>query len=406
MNLEGTKNMSELPGKGREEKISLVAVGDISLGGAVDQKFACRDIFEFVKDELSSSDVSIGNLECVLGKKGRPTRTYTHLRAHSGWVKHLKIFKILNLANNHIMDFGKEGIDETISLLRKENILTIGAGGSYQQALRPIVLEIKSIRIGFLGFVYDESMLFSNLVRARSLRRAGPARYNEFDVLNLIQKLKKKTHLVIVSIHWGRENVDFPSLQQRLLAQKLIANGVDIILGHHPHEAQGVEKFANGLVFYSLGNCIFDPALSKAKYGLMVKLSLCDKGILDYTVFPLGINHDSQPFELTGDKFFNGHFERISKVLENYSANVYNNWWFEQTSERFLRSYRSNVFLIKRFGLGYVPSFLLGLILPYSIKYYAGYIRYKIRKLLTILTKNRWCELQKMKTIFLFYTKL
>lgn len=373
--------MSNLLGKGRRKKISLVAVGDISLGAAVDRNLTRRDIFEFVKDEISSSDVSIGNLECVLGKKGRPTRTYTHLRARSGWVKHLKIFKILNLANNHIMDFGKEGMEETIILLRKENILTIGAGDSYQQALLPIVLEIKSIRIGFLGFVYDESMLLSNLVRARSLKRAGPARYNEFDVLNWIQELKKKTHLIIVSIHWGRENINFPSLQQRLLAQKLIANGVNIILGHHPHEAQGVEKFSNGLVFYSLGNCVFDPVLSKAKYGLMVKLSLCDKGILDYTVFPLGINRNFQPVKLTGDKSFLRHFKQISKVLENYSANVYNNWWFEQTSETFLRSYKSNVSLMKRFGLRYVPSFFSGLILPYSIKYYAGYIRHKIRKL-------------------------
>jgi len=363
-------------------KISLVAVGDISLGGAVDQNLMGRDIFEFVKDEIFSSDVSIGNLECVLGKKGRPTRTYTNLRARSGWVKHLKIFKILNLANNHIMDFGEEGMDETIILLRKENILTIGAGDSYPQALRPIILEIKSIRIGFLGFMYDENMLFSNLVRARSLKRAGPTKYYEVDVLNLIQKLKKKTHLVIATIHWGRENINFPSLQQRLLAQKLIMNGVDIILGHHPHEAQGVEKFSKGLVFYSLGNCIFDPTISNPKYGLMVKLSLCAKGILDYTIFPLGINCNFQPVKLTGDKSILRYLKQISKVLENYSANVYNNWWFEHTSETFLRSYKSDVLLIKRFGLRYVPSFFLGLILPYSIKYYAGYIRHKIRKLL------------------------
>lgn len=382
MELEGLKNISNLLGKWGRKKISLVAVGDISLGAAVDQNLTRHDIFEFVKDEISSSDISIGNLECVLGKKGRPTRTYTHLRAHAGWVKHLKIFKILNLANNHIMDFGKEGMNETISLLRKEKILTTGAGDSYQQALCPIVLEINSIRIGFLGFVYNESMLFSNLVRTRSLKRAGPAKYNEFDVLNFIQKLKKKTHLVIVSIHWGRENVNFPSLQQRLLAQKLIANGVDIILGHHPHEAQGVEKFANGIVFYSLGNCVFDPTISKAKYGLMVKLSLCDKGILDYAVFPLGTNHNFQPVKLTGEKAFFRYFKQISKVLENYPPTAYNNWWFEQTSETFLCSYKSNILLMKRFGFRYVPSFLLGLILPYSIKYYAGYIRHKIRKLL------------------------
>lgn len=359
--------------------ISLVAVGDIGLSARIDQAFPISDLFDMVRKDISSSEVSMGNLECVLGDKGSPRQTYRNLRARSDWAKRLKLFTILSLANNHIMDFGIDGMIETLDLLRREGIPAIGVGENYKEALHPVVLRVDSLRIGFISFTFDDNLLLRDLVVVRSLDKAGPARYHEQYVLKAVRELKKGADLVVASIHWGKEGIHFPSPKQRALAHKLVANGVDLILGHHPHEAQGVEKISKSLVFYSLGNFVFDPRLSKAKFGLMAKIRVDQKGILGYSLFPIGMNRNLRPEKLDDESAF----KEIEGWCESLalSDKTYENWWFEQTSQAYLNSYKSNVGIIKKYGIRYIPDFFLGLVLPLSIRYYAGFIRLKIREL-------------------------
>lgn len=361
---------------GRE--ISLTAVGDLSLGGRVIDTLEVCDPFEFVKKEIARSDISLGNLECVISEKGKPARTYTNLRTDSDAVNYLKIFTVLSLANNHILDYGTEGMKETIKVLRRNGILTLGAGENYQLAIRPLIIESGSLRIGFISFMQDEFTLFPTLQRARQMNRQGPARYFETDILGWIYKLKEKTDFIVASVHWGREYVDYPSPQQRLLAKKLIHNGVNIVFGHHPHVIQGIQRYRNGIIFYSLGNFIFDTALSSTKYGLMVWLSLSDKGISEYKLIPLSVNENFQPIKLTEESSFLEYLQDISKPL-NYPDAIYNNFWYEHAAKAYFKAYKSNIILVKKFGTKYLGSFFYGLTLPYSIKFYAGFIRHLFR---------------------------
>ena len=370
--------MKNLVRRNEREELSLVAVGDISLGGRVNEKIEHYNPFELIENEIKNSGISIGNLECVIGKKGKPVRTYTNLRADSHGVKYLKIFTLLSLANNHILDYGIEGMNETVEVLRRNEILTLGAGENYQSALRPLIIESGSLRIGFISFMQDEFTLFPTLQRTRQMNRPGPARYFEKDVLHWIRKLKEKTDFLIASVHWGREYVDYPSPQQRLLAKKLVRNGVNIIFGHHPHAIQGIQRYRNGLIFYSLGNFIFDTALSFAKYGLMVFLSLSDKGISKYKLIPLSINENFQPIRLAEESSFLEYLQDISKPL-SYPDAVYNNFWYEHAAKAYFKAYKSNIILVKKFGTRYLGSFFFGLTLPYSIKFYAGFIRHLFR---------------------------
>jgi poly-gamma-glutamate synthesis protein (capsule biosynthesis protein) len=331
-----------------KKETTLIAVGDVCLAGRVNEKLRVVDPFGSIRNEMKNS-VSIGNLECVVTDKGKCAGTHEILRADPIAVSYLKKFTILSLANNHVLDCGIRGMKDTLDTLRRNGILALGSGETYQQAIRPLIVEINSLRIAFISFVYsfvqDDIPFFSMFQRMRQYDRPGPARYFEKDVFNWIQKLKEKTDYIIASIHWDKEQIDYPAPPQRFLAEKLIDCGVNVIFGHHPHVVQGIQKYRNGLVFYSLGNFLFDPIIMKrarlTKYGLMVKLSLSAESISRYRLIPISTNEDCCVRRLltksTEETSFEKHVNDISIPL-TYSHSDYYKFWSERVSESYLKA--------------------------------------------------------------------
>ncbi|MFX0115350.1 MAG: CapA family protein [Candidatus Hodarchaeota archaeon] len=366
------------PEKDSEKGLSLVAVGDICLAGIADEVLRVSDPFEFVRDDIGNSDISVGNLECVFSDKVKPItykykwgKRYGHkLGALPSALNYLEIFTVLSFANNHTLDFGIKGINDTIDALSRNGILTIGAGENYQKAIQPVIVESNSLRIGFISFEYsflrDEIPLFSTWQKTHQLNRPGPARYFEKDVLHRIQKLKEKTDYIIASIHWGRSPrgalaFDYPSPPQRSLAERLIDHGVSIIFGHHPHVVQGVQKYRHGLIFYSLGNFMFDPILMPPRIGLMVRMSLSTGGALRYKLIP--VDACSQPAKVAQRGSFLRYIHDISGPL-SYSFPQYYEFWYRHVGEDYLNIWRG----IGRLFLG--PLSLL----PYTEKLFANFI--------------------------------
>jgi len=367
---------SGIDGRKSKEEISLIAVGDVCLAGRINEKLGMTDPFELVKDEIRNCTISVGNLECVVSDKGKPTKTSEPiLRASPLAINYLRIFTVLSFANNHTLDCGIEGMRDTSNALTRHGILTLGSGENYQQAIRPLIVERNSLRIAFISFVYsflqDGIPLFSTLQRMRLYNRPGPARYFEGDVLSWIRKLKEKTDCIIASIHWGRSDIDYPAPPQRFIAEKLIDCGVDVIFGHHSHYIQGIQKYHNGLIFYSLGNFVFDPFLSSAKYGLMVKLNLSAKGISGHKLIPININENCQPMELTEATSFQKWIHNISTPLA-YSHSEYYKFWSERVSESYLKKSCGAVRV-------YFSPFFYGRVRPYSEKLCTNLIRSLIR---------------------------
>ena len=365
-----------------KKETTLIAVGDVCLAGRVNEKLRVANPFGFIRDEMKNS-VSIGNLECVVTGKGKSAGTHEILRADPIAINYLKTFTILSLANNHVLDCGIEGMKDTLDALRRNSILALGSGENYQLAIRPLIIEINSLKIAFISFVYsfvkDDIPFFSTLQRMRQYDRPGPARYFKKDVFNWIQKLKEKTDYVIASIHWDKERIDYPAPPQRLLAEKLIDHGVNVIFGHHPHVVQGIQNYRNGLVFYSLGNFLFDPFIMKhapsTKYGLMVKLSLSAEGISGYRLIPISTNEDCCVRRLliksTEETSFEKHVKDISIPL-TYSHSDYYKFWSERVSESYLKAVCAatgahlKLFFHERMG-------------PYSEKLCTSFIRSLIR---------------------------
>lgn len=192
----------------------------------------------------------LGNLEgpwCDINGKGRPRKAGPRV-----WNNHLvKGPKwIFTLANNHMMDFGEEGLIETKKRLQERDIPFVGAG-NLQEAQRPIIIEESGKKIGILSCAELQFGMAGE-------NRVGIAPLGIW-LFDAIRKLKEKVDVVIVSCHIAVEMIPVPSPQLRDFYRSLIDAGATIIHGHHAHVPQGWESYKDGYIFYGLGNFLVSP---------------------------------------------------------------------------------------------------------------------------------------------------
>ena len=225
----------------------LMAVGDVFLKAREDG----LDPFLFVKNELANADAVFCNLEAALtDTNAAALEKAVCLRARpsdAAWLREAGI-GLVALANNHLLDYGATGFFDTLTTLDRHGIDYFGAGPSREDALREVVLSDGGVRIGLLAFGYGA--------------RTDPgccyqAPLEQKVIVQRLAEVKDKVDFVVVSLHWGLENVPYPSPEQQQLARLLIDAGTAVVLGHHPHVLQGVERHPGGLILYSLGNFNF-----------------------------------------------------------------------------------------------------------------------------------------------------
>jgi len=168
-------------------------------------------------------------------------------------VKDTQTDHICSLANNHIVDFSKFSLFDTIETLEDLGIRTYGAGDSPESAHKPLILEFGNIRIGLIAFCSTRKCVGDHL----KTEQGSPISLLDGDTVQLVEELSQCVDHVVVTCHWGREFIHYPIPEDRGIAHSIIDSGASLIIGHHPHVLQGYEKYKNGLVFYSLGNFIF-----------------------------------------------------------------------------------------------------------------------------------------------------
>jgi len=252
------------------EQVSLSAVGDISLGGTVAEMISDEGPdkpFVFIRNEFKKGDVVFGNLESPLSNSGDPLKNKCCLSSPPEAVKSLKLcgFNVVSLANNHIFDYGYESFEKTVSFLDENNIFWFGAGGNLAESRRPAILSFDNVTAGFLGYSWG----FIQSKNATK-KKYGTAPLNKKMIIEDVRNLKARVDVAIVSLHWGYEREIYPLPSQRKLAHEIIDAGAHLILGHHPHVLQGMEKYQGGVIVYSLGNFIF-PDIHYKKYRIIQK---------------------------------------------------------------------------------------------------------------------------------------
>jgi poly-gamma-glutamate synthesis protein (capsule biosynthesis protein) len=298
----------------KEKSIRLIAVGDIMLSRGVDLKMESKGKdypFTNVAEYLKKGDIVFGNLESPIYPGDIMPIADTSFWARPGSEKYLKEagFNILSLANNHMGNQGTYGVNYTVYSLNKKGILNAGAGRDKEKAVNPAIIEKNGIRIAFLA--YTDGAIIPSSYEATEYS-PGVAYMDHADLANDIKKAKELADFVIVSMHAGTEYVNRPDKKQIDFARKAIDSGAELVIGHHPHNIQDIEKYNGKYIFYSLGNFIFDQMWSEGtKEGVIADINITSKGVESYTLVPVRIDDYCQPNIVEGDEARN----ILSKII-------------------------------------------------------------------------------------------
>jgi poly-gamma-glutamate capsule biosynthesis protein CapA/YwtB (metallophosphatase superfamily) len=182
---------------------------------------------------------------------GRKRYWYRADPGSAGALKDMGI-QLVSLANNHILDYGQAGLEDTIGELNARGIAHCGAGGNEEQARQPAILTVKGHRIGFVSCMQRYKIYVQERAYATS-RHGGFYQLRPGKIGEDLASLESLVDLRVALVHWGRNYRPVAPRQQRL-ADILLASGADMIIGHHPHIPQSVDLSLGKPVFYSLGN--------------------------------------------------------------------------------------------------------------------------------------------------------
>ncbi|MBV8311462.1 MAG: CapA family protein [Planctomycetaceae bacterium] len=285
-------------------QVRIAFVGDIMLDRDPGKgMLAGRDPFASVADLLEESDLTVGNLECVVADSGTRIEKHFTFRADPQAVPYLaRYFDAVSLANNHTGDFGHAALIETMYRLRRANLPFFGAGLNDEEAHMPWIVEKNGVRIAVLGY---------NEFRPRSFE-AGPkapgcAWSDDEKVVADIRAIRPQVDVALTFMHWGEEYSLQPNERQKSLAHKMVDAGADVVIGNHPHVIQGHEFYKGRLITYCLGNFVFDewkdkPEIMKEerRIGWVLRLTLGKSGLVEWDTVTTRTDDDGFPRQVPG----------------------------------------------------------------------------------------------------------
>lgn len=238
--------------------------GDTMLGRLVNKIITTEDfsypwgnLLPYLKKPDLTPDLTIVNLENTFTKSIKKVPKVFNFKADPGKVETLKIACIdcVNLANNHILDFDIEGMQETITTLNNAGIKHSGAGMNIEEACKPAILTKKGITIGVIGCTDNEPGWAATTTKPG----INYIEVGDIDTIKkIIAKVRDTVDLLIISIHWGPNMKERPSQEFIEFAHQMIDSGVDIIHGHSAHIFQGIEIYKNKLIMYDTGDLVDD----------------------------------------------------------------------------------------------------------------------------------------------------
>ena len=244
-------------------------------------------IGEELQEKINESDFTIFNLEVPLTDKEEPiVKGGPNLIAPTYTINGLKAINrhFFTLANNHILDQSKQGLDSTIKLLGQAGIAYAGAGKNLKEAKKPYIFEIEGIKIGIYCCAEHEFTIATETT-------AGANPFDPLESLDHVVMLKGQCDYVIVLYHGGKEHYRFPSPYLQKVCRKLVDKGADLVVCQHSHCIGAYEKWKSGQIVYGQGNFLFDHSESKYwQTSLLIDVNLrkSAEGIqANYLFYPL-----------------------------------------------------------------------------------------------------------------------
>lgn len=338
------------------QSVKLILVGDVFLSNMDYTKgigvgsFLLKKGTDIINTEtvkaLKDSDILFGNLEsplidnielvdagCFAG-----STSFTSILQEYG-------FDIVSIANNHILEQGNDGFISTMNALTEAQIKYVGVFNDTKSNIE--IIECKGLKFGFAGFNAIKDIPNPNLHADLTFENVK-ATLDEMNSFNIDYKL--------LSFHWGNEYINIPSYDQINLAHSIIDYGADVIIGHHPHIIQPIERYKNGIIIYSLGNFIFDFLFSEVfKIGMKVELKFNKGSKIEYSTSEVRLNEITLNSIQESDQF-------------NKKVEFYNNKMGAMLlhSAEYYNKYYNRTLKISRFYQRILMKVKLGKLLFYS----------------------------------------
>lgn len=345
-----------------KDKTSLVFTGDIGFdrymyGKWDDENLLSSEVLNF----LHSADHVVANVEGPVAEAPQnTTQSGVQQLLHTIDPAAIKVFKnmkadIWNICNNHIMDAGEYGIKCTLEYAKENGAQTIGAGMDIHEARKPVILN-EAGGIGLFGVGYQRAC------RKADENKAGCYSWSDLDAIqNTIDEIKSKCRWCIVVAHAGEEFTPLPSPYTRERYHKYLEMGADIVVAHHPHVPMNYETVGDKIIFYSLGNFIFDTDYQRSQfnteYGILVKLNFTEN---EFSYEPMGlkiirgdekvVKHDLPPifrdvqeedFKLLSPLSAKMHIEATKRQMTYLKPEEFKNATEEKWKEHFSEELRT-----------------------------------------------------------------
>lgn len=323
-----SESISEPSPKDKTGKtFSISFVGDTTqsdLFGSATDNAGIQYAFSDVSPIFESCDIAFANLETCVSTRGESEKKEGF--GFQSSPDKLEVYTaagidIVSVANNHVRDFGMDALYDTFDNLNKYGIEYIGGGRNITEARALKIMNANGYKVGFVGYnmIMHDSTWYATDTRAGI---AGLDLTNEEEILAEIREYDKQCDILIVSIHWGLEYLTEALGEQEILAHALADNGVDLVIGHHPHVLEPIEMYKGAPIFYSIGNFVFYKMNDEAGQSAVFTAEFDENGFVGAKMYPVLINLCRANLLSEEDEDYTEILTRVNNISMIYGTRV------------------------------------------------------------------------------------
>lgn len=276
-----------------KENVSMAVTGDVMFARNMPNVLSMDSSpFSGVSDVVSGVDLLLINFENAATSSGNALKGDVPLKCDPQYVPLAKAnnLTVAGLANNHAIDYGIDGMKDTLQNLKDAGITPMGAGNSEDEAHQAVVKEVNGRKITILNYM-DSNNFAEYSYEVMPYANGSSPGYSAYDSQDAKKQIAENndSDLIVAYMHFGNEYSNSPNDDQVKIAHELIDYGADVVIGAHPHVTQGIEMYNGKPIFYSLGNFIFDQSNAATHSSYFVKIDLVG-GTGECTVYPISIS--------------------------------------------------------------------------------------------------------------------
>ncbi len=303
---EYNEQVPDFGSKVKSYDLTIIIFGDIMFYESIINK---DKLYNEIPEALIQSNITLANLEFPIHNE-KPISAFPRFNGSTEYFEEIVLPlnpTIINVANNHCLDKGMDGFLKTTSLLESYGIETIGYE---KKEKRYIVYQVKDIKIAFSGYTFSTNNRITpgdEIINIAHLNATELSKIEFSEIETVIEKMNKDSDIIVFNLHWGLEYELTPTKNQVKIARKLCDEGVDIIIGHHPHVLQPIELYqnkrgTNSLIIYSTGNWTTAMRKKCCRISAPLKLFISKQGeIIDINTYPFFFNRRKLKFERISD---------------------------------------------------------------------------------------------------------